>query len=391
MTKSTTRRYDLDWLRIIAFGLLIFYHIGMFYVTWDWHVKSDHASPAIEPLMLLVNPWRLDLLFFISGVATVFLAGKLGALRLASSRFTRLFWPLLFGMLVIVPPQSYYEIVSDIHFSSGYLDFYGKYLTGYKGWCDQDGCLTVPTWNHLWYVAYLLAYSLVFALLWPVLKRIPLTWATRLPAPVYFAVPIALYWFAQAIVQPRFEDTHAFVNDWTVHTHSFGFFLLGALAARFDRLFDIAAKSRWLSLVTGLVAYAAVSWLRQLYYANALPIPLDIAWIVGTFAESCQAVFMIFALLGFARRHLANADGRLRRTLTEAIFPFYIVHQTLIVIFAYNLNRLHLPIAVEATILIVATAGGCWLSYLIIRAISPLRPLFGLPLAKGKSASASNA
>ncbi|MBW8882071.1 MAG: acyltransferase, partial [Asticcacaulis sp.] len=64
------RRYDLDWLRLIAFGLLIFYHIGMFYVTWGWHVKSDHAGRAIEPLMRLVNPWRLDLLFFISGVAT---------------------------------------------------------------------------------------------------------------------------------------------------------------------------------------------------------------------------------------------------------------------------------------------------------------------------------
>ena len=73
MTPST-RRYDLDWLRIIAFGLLIFYHTGMLYVTWGWHVKSDHASHAIEPLMRITNPWRLDLLFFISGVAVRFMA-----------------------------------------------------------------------------------------------------------------------------------------------------------------------------------------------------------------------------------------------------------------------------------------------------------------------------
>lgn len=391
MTTSTTRRYDLDWLRIIAFGLLIFYHIGMFYVTWDWHVKSDHAGTAIEPLMLLVNPWRLDLLFFISGVATVFLAQKLGTFRLAGSRFTRLFWPLLFGILVIVPPQSFYEIVSQVHFTGSYLNFYGKYLTGYSGWCDMDGCLTVPTWNHLWYVAYLLVYSLIFAALWPLLKRIPLVWATRLPAPVYFAIPIALYWFAQAVMQPQFEDTHALVGDWTVHTHSFGFFLLGALAARFDRLFDIAAKSRWLSLVVGFIAYATLSWLRHLYYAKALPWPLEIAWVIGTFTESCQAVFMMFALLGFARRHLADADGPIRRTLTEAVFPFYIVHQTLIVVFAYNLNLLHLSVAVEATILVVATAAGCGLSYLIVRAIVPLRPLFGLPFSKTKSTPASKA
>ena len=375
---TVIRRYDLDWLRIIAFGLLIFYHIGMFYVTWDWHVKSDHASSLIEPLMHLVNPWRLDLLFFISGVATVFLAGKMTAMQLAGSRFTRLFWPLLFGMLVIVPPQSYYEIVSDLHFSGGYLDFYGKYLTAYKDWCDHNGCLTVPTWNHLWYVAYLLAYSLIFAVLWPLLKRLPLQWATHLPAPVYFAIPIALYWFAQAYLQPRFEDTHAFVGDWTVHAHSFGFFLMGAAVAKFDRLFDIARASRWLSLVIGLIAYAAVSWLRMAYYGGYLPLPKEAAWIIGTFAESCQAVFMIMALLGFARQHLSDVDTPLRRTLTEAIFPFYIVHQTIIVVAAYNLNRLHMPVALEATLLVLITAGGCWLSYVIVRRIPLLRPFFGL-------------
>ena len=66
------RRYDLDWLRIIAFGLLIFYHTGMFYVTWGWHVKSVHVGTGAEWAMMLLNPWRLALLFFISGVALRF-------------------------------------------------------------------------------------------------------------------------------------------------------------------------------------------------------------------------------------------------------------------------------------------------------------------------------
>src|SRR3546814_9446007 len=60
----------LDWIRVGAFGLLILFHVGMFYVTWDWHVKSDHVSHAIEPLMLASSPWRLTLLFLVSGVAT---------------------------------------------------------------------------------------------------------------------------------------------------------------------------------------------------------------------------------------------------------------------------------------------------------------------------------
>ena len=85
-TIPTTRRLDLDWIRIIAFALLIFYHIGMYYVTWDWHVKSPHQSDLIEPLMQLTSPWRLALLFLVSGAATSFIMAKLSAGQLARSR-----------------------------------------------------------------------------------------------------------------------------------------------------------------------------------------------------------------------------------------------------------------------------------------------------------------
>jgi hypothetical protein len=70
------RRYDLDWIRVGAFFLLILYHVGMFYVPWEWHVKSPHPVEALEPVMLLTNPWRLTLLFLVSGAATRFMADK---------------------------------------------------------------------------------------------------------------------------------------------------------------------------------------------------------------------------------------------------------------------------------------------------------------------------
>ena len=49
------RRHDLDWVRVCAFGLLVLYHVGMYYVSWEWHVKSPAAGIALEPLMLLTN------------------------------------------------------------------------------------------------------------------------------------------------------------------------------------------------------------------------------------------------------------------------------------------------------------------------------------------------
>jgi peptidoglycan/LPS O-acetylase OafA/YrhL len=91
------RRYDLDWLRIAVFLLLILYHVGMYYVSWDWHVKSPHASRAIEPLMLLTSPWRLSLLFLISGVATSYLLERRGSRGFLGQRSVRLLIPLVFG------------------------------------------------------------------------------------------------------------------------------------------------------------------------------------------------------------------------------------------------------------------------------------------------------
>jgi hypothetical protein len=73
------RLYFLDWVRIFAFFVLIVFHVGMYYVTWDWHVKSPFASDTPESYMMLSAPWRLGLLFMISGVASSFMLAKISA------------------------------------------------------------------------------------------------------------------------------------------------------------------------------------------------------------------------------------------------------------------------------------------------------------------------
>jgi glucans biosynthesis protein C len=375
---ATSRRYDLDWLRIIAFGLLILYHTGMYYVTWDFHIKSPHAARTIEPLMLFVNPWRMDLLFLISGVATRYMLDGSGALRTAGLRFNRLFWPLLFSMFVIVPPQSFYELVEQIHYTGSYLDFYAKYATAYQGWCDADGCLITPTWNHMWFVAYLLVYSLILCLLWPVLKLFT-GGKVRIPAILVFVLPWLYLWLTRATLSPIFGETHALVDDVYVHSVSVFMFLLGVYIARADGFFEIARKGRFVAAGLGLTAYGLI----MLAYFHIFPGLTDESWVyVGPLLKSAQAWFMLLALLGFARQHLSHADGPVRRTLTEAIFPFYIVHQTIIIIAAHNLNRLHLPVWLEAASIIGLTVAGCWLTYVVASRVIFLRPLFGLSLKR---------
>src|SRR5882672_9674955 len=125
---APTRLVFLDWVRICAFGLLVFYHVGMYYVSWDWHIKSPHAGTALEPWMRLVSPWRLDLLFLVSGAATSFMLQKTGAAgALLATRARRLLVPLVFGMLVVVPPQSYFEVVHKFGYDGGFVTFMGLY------------------------------------------------------------------------------------------------------------------------------------------------------------------------------------------------------------------------------------------------------------------------
>lgn len=133
----TDRLIFLDWVRILAFGVLLFYHVGMYYVSWDFHIKSPHADRTIEPLMRLFNPWRMDLLFLVSGSATSFMLLRDGASgTFLRRRARRLLIPLLFGMLVIVPPQSWLEVTQKHAYNGSYAEFMGLYLTHYKGFCD---------------------------------------------------------------------------------------------------------------------------------------------------------------------------------------------------------------------------------------------------------------
>ena len=372
---AAPRRYDLDWLRIAAFGLLIFYHVGMFYVTWDFHVKSSRAGEAIEPLMMLLNPWRLSLLFLISGVATRFMADKMSAWRLLGLRAWRLFPPLLFGVFVIVAPQSYFQIV-EAGFHISWAEFYPHYLAGTGNWCDADGCLYTPTYNHLWFVAYLLAYTIVLCAIWPLLRRLPIRFAP--PAWLLLIGPWLVLWALRATLFQAFGETHDIFNDWYAHAAYGAVFLFGFGVAKFQPFYAVCLRARWWTLALALAGYAASMAFSYLLWADREPSLMELN-VARAFREA-QAWFAITACIGFAHRYLRDADGPLRRYLTDAIFPFYIVHQTIIIALGHWLDPIQLPLGLEAALIIAGTALGCWASYEIARRIPPLRPLFGLRL-----------
>ena len=381
----TDRRYDLDWLRIAAFGSLILYHVGMFYVSWDWHVKSSRASEAIEPLMLLVNPWRLTLLFLISGAATRFIADKMSTWQLTASRMGRLWPPLLLAVFVIVPPQAYYEIVEALQampaeraaqYPLALDNFYLKYVTASGNWCDADGCLVTPTYNHMWFVAYLILYTLALVLLLPLLRRVPKAISVLIAGPGLLLTPWLFLFLTRITLFPMFGETHDFREDWYLHVVYLTAFLFGFAIAKYQPFFDACVKWRLPVLAVALIAWTAVFSFYSAY-PDETPPPDWLRFIMRGVRE-LQAWCAIIAAIGFAHRYLKTADGPVRRVLTQAIFPFYLIHQTIIVVAAHYLDDLRLPLALEASLLIGATALGCWLFYDLARRVPVLRPWVGL-------------
>lgn len=348
------RRYDLDWIRVGAFFLLILYHTGMFYVPWEWHVKTPHPVVALEPFMLMTNPWRLTLLFLVSGAATRFMADKVTVGKLTTARIARLLPPLLFAMFVIVPPQSYYQVVEYIAAHPGTAlsvdNFWVRYVTGAGHWCGTDGdCLTTPTWNHMWFVAYLLFYTLVLALMLLVWKKagehIQKAAERTLKGVGLFVWPILFLGMMRATLQAKYGETHALVGDHYVHSVSFTAFLLGFGLAKSEVLKERLIAVRWPALALAVCAWAAWTAYVWTYWRFDTGLPKPAAWVAtgARFAYAADTWCAIVAILGFGAKHLTNKGGPALRYLTLGVFPFYLVHQTLIVVMAHHLAKLGLP------------------------------------------------
>ena len=385
---SAKRSTELDWLRIAAFGLLILYHVGMFYVSWDWHVKSPRPVPALEPWMLLSAPWRLSLLFMVSGAALGLALQRGSAAASGRARSKRLLLPLLLGVAVIVPPQAYLEVVEKLGYSGSYLDFLARYFAADQSLCRGSDCLILPTWNHLWFVAYLWVYTMLVLALW---RLGGTAWWVH-PRWQRLAAGGRLLWWPcllLALVRQRlvlpFPSSHNLVWDWFNHALYGTVFLLGVglFGHADDRqgAWAAALRLRWWALGGAVLALVGMPRLLDALGGwDTLPAWGQSAWLA---LGATRHWLPVLAALGFARRHLRGSDGPWRRMLTEAVFTFYIVHQTVIVVAGHHLARLGLPLLVEATLLVLLTLAGCALSYLAVRQVGWLRPWLGLPPPRG--------
>ncbi len=382
---SQTRRYDIDALRVFAFSLLILYHVAMFYVAdWGWHIKSAYQAEWLQFPMVLVNQWRMPLLFIISGLAVSFVWQRYTPGRFALRRIYRLLLPLVFGMAFVIAPQCYYEALGKGIIEPGFGKFMLQYLTfqDFPGdaWGGEE--IIGWTWNHLWYLAYVLFYSLVLIPLAVLfdgpLKRVR-SGFRALRGIWIWAVPVALLMIYGAFVYPKFPYiSHALIDDWYAHAMYFTFFLIGYLIGQDEGFWSELERMRWVTLVSAIVFFV-------LFMTRDLLVPEDsfaLADEVRALIVYSNRWLWIIAIFGWGHR-LLNRPSAWLSYATGAVYPWYILHQTITIVIGANLARYSLGPVVEPALVLGGTIAGCFVLYeFVIRRVRVLQPLFGVSVGR---------
>jgi glucan biosynthesis protein C len=358
-----TPRYDfLDWLRVIAILVLIFFHTGMLFVGWGWHITNDEVIEGLQWPMDLSHRLRMPLLFVIAGAGMWFALQRRSGKAFAGERTLRLLVPAVIGMFLIVPPQVFIERIAHGEWHGGYVDFYLQRVLQFQPYPAGNF-----SWHHLWFIIYLYVYVLMLLplMLWWRKARpevLPGAWI------VFLALPLGIN---EALLKPIFPETHNLVHDWYVFIHYLLLTVYGFLLASSPSTWDWLAKVRrpMLALaVTVIVGLLSLFATGVIQHGSAID-----SILANVFTWTWILVF-----LGFGRQYLSFGN-RLLAWARDASYPIYILHQTVIIVIAYFVIRQPWAAWTKYGVVLGATLLVCVLMYeYLLRRVAFLRLAFGI-------------
>ena len=379
-TKSQ-RRYDLDWLRVLAVLLLLYFHTAAVFYTGElgeFYIKNNRSSIEMDCFVLFVHQWHMPLLFLLSGSATWFTLSFRTAGEYVTERFKRLFIPFLFGTLVIIPPQVYYRLLSNSNYQNSYTQFYPQFFNGIRPQGNFE-------WGHLWFIIYLFVFSLIALPLFLYLKQqaikdliTKLAILLEKPGAIFLlAIPLAII---EGGLRPKWPGFQNLYNDWANFFLYFFYFIYGYIIcadARFGEAIDKHLK------ITLIMAIASMSVLLQLWVSDILPNRgYSLGYILYQIFRGVNSWLWIVALLGLARRYL-NFNNSVLQYATQASYPFYILHQTIVVAIAFYVVHWHISIMSKFIIISTASLIATIFVYeLLVKRNNIPRFLFGLKLSE---------
>jgi glucans biosynthesis protein C len=385
--RTRERRHDLDWLRVAAILLLLYFHTGMIFTAeWGWHIKNPETSHLVLEINHFLSRWRMALLFLISGVGTSFALRRRSARGYAGERAKRLLVPVLFGMLVVVPPQIYLERLAQGADYASYLHFWPSVLE------LRPYPAGSTSWHHLWFVVYLFLYSLAALPLFLWLRgergrRRADRLVAGLRGPRLYALALAPGAVLTALLV-RFPGPQNIVDDWAHLLYYFLYFVFGHLLATGEGAWRTIEEQRRASLTIAFLAILAIDYLRW----NGLDPHLgySLPFALYSLLHGLNAWCWVLAILGYGRRYL-DVPSRVLDYANEGIYPFYILHQTVIVIVGFYVVQLEESILAKFLFVSTLSLALSWAVYeLLIRPFPVARFLFGMkprPVPAGVAAA----
>jgi glucan biosynthesis protein C len=406
------RRGDIDLLRALMVMGLILFHTARIFDLLPFYVKNGELSLTFMALVGFVSQWGMPLFFLIAGIATWHALAKRTAGEYARERFRRLIIPLFFGLFVLVPPQHYYNLRTNPDYHDSYWQFYPVFLrTLFK--LDFPWFIREPA--HLWFLYYLFIYSMMALPLFVYLRtdagqnlvsRLA-GFCQRTGAIFLLALPIILI---ETFILT--EET----TGWNRYAY-IPFLIYGYLFASGSGFEHSLCRHRNIALAGGaltIVTFFAVSVIN--WRAGTDP-SHGYAWgsILWRLLKSCSSWFWVVAILGWAERfkrsrtrherlegspvtRIKQGDGqsisqadhhgsskildKVRRYANEAVLPFYIIHQTVIVMIGFYVVKWEAGVMAKYLMIVMATFVITLLLYEIVRRTNLTRSLFGMKLIK---------
>lgn len=375
---SAARLHYLDWLRVAAIlGVFLYHAFHPFDLTY-WHIKNAEQSELITMFMFFVSPWGMPFFFLIAGTGTWFALRHRTARRYVDERFRRLLIPFIFGCLLLTPVMLYFEWLHNTQMGQLTMPF-GEFVSSRSIpiSCQFFGAVGY----HLWFLGFLFSYSLLALPLFLWLRgatgqRLVSWWAelcNRRGGILLAIVPLLLI---QLALRPFFLEGE---HNWADFFYMMGFFILGYVLYS-DERFARAIRRDWrLPCIIGVVTTAV--GIGLIFFANAMDwgsqpgtLGFYVAWSFIVVCGWCGVVFLLFVGMRFL-----DFTNRWLRYGQEAVLPFFVFHQPVIMVITFFIVQWEADILPKALVLVPASFVLTIVIYeLLVRRISPVRVAFGM-------------
>lgn len=369
------RSYELDWLRIIATILIFFFHCARIFNYSDWEIKNKQKDFGLSLFVWYVDFWVIPIFFIIAGMGTFYALGVRKGEVYIKERFNRLMIPLIVGMFTHLSIQVYLTRVNHSEFSGSFIDFYFfHYFNGIYMGPSSPGNFELFG-GHMWYLLFLFIYSLITLKLFIYLRKEE-NIAKLSKLGTFFNKPGALFLLTLPIfiINDISERTLGLPaqGGYQIPTYII-IFIYGFLLVSHEQ-FKLSIEKH------GIPAFfLAVGLLFLLYFQDWTGL-YSLEPLSGLLRTLCGWCWVITVL--YLGRKFLNFNHKSLKFLNDIVLPFYILHQTIIIIVGFYIIGFDLSTTVKYVIISSISFAIIIGLVLLIRTNNITRFLFGMRVKK---------